>query len=274
MGSLSDVVRNVGLELVPVAGDGNCQFSAVSDQLTSCFPDVCPIEVYTHEFVRSLAVAGIENMSRGLQEAFCGDFKGDHRNGLDKDASLEACLDKLREVGTWGNHSSLQGIVNQLSQGVFEGRPVRIIVYNTLGAPMQVTSWNESGVPPDEGHTVTLRLACEGEVHYHSTKPAEMQGDSRKRERTRDDEPGVGGGADGAGGGGPSASKRAAAATLSPSGDTRMANTGDGGPSKDTNNTKNNKIIKERYSSINQIFYEVLQVHWVQLRSLTHPLQV
>ena len=241
MGSLADVVGDDGLELVPVPGDGNCQFHAVSHQLTSRFPDVCPSGVYTDEFVRSLAVTGVENMSKDLQEAFCGDFKGDHRNGLHEEASFKACLAKLREDGTWGNHSSLLGIVNELSQSVF-GKPVEIIVYNTSGPPIQVTSWNESRVPPDEDGTVTLCLAFEGEVHYHSTRPAETQGASRKK-RTKDDEPGVVGGgadgADGADGGGPRASKRPAT-TLSPSGDTRMANTGDGGPSKDTNNTKNN----------------------------------
>jgi len=247
MGSLAEVVGTAGLELVHVDGDGNCQFRAVSHQLTSFFPDVCPSGVYTHDFVRSLAVTGVQNMSEDLQNVFCGDLKGDRRNGLHEEASFEECLAKLREAGTWGNHLSLQGIVNELSQGVFQ-RPVRIIVYNTSGDPMQVTSWNESGVPPDEDGMETLRLAFEGEVHYHSTRPAEMQGASRKK-RTRDDEPGVGGGADGADGGGPSASKRPVT-TLSPSGDTRMVDSGgDGGPSKDTNNTKNkNKNKKEKKS--------------------------
>jgi hypothetical protein len=58
--ALQDVVDRDNLELVEVPGDGNCQFHAVRHQLTSRFPDKCPSDVFTHEFVRSLAVDGVK----------------------------------------------------------------------------------------------------------------------------------------------------------------------------------------------------------------------
>jgi hypothetical protein len=58
--ALQNVVGRNNLELVHVDGDGNCQFHAVCHQLTSRFSDECPPAVFTHEFVRKLAVVGVK----------------------------------------------------------------------------------------------------------------------------------------------------------------------------------------------------------------------
>jgi hypothetical protein len=142
--ALQDVVGRYNLELVPTLADGNCQFDAVRHQLTSRFPDTCPSDVYTHEFVRSLAVNGVENMTKEQQDTFRGELIRDEKNKLDENASFESCLAKLGESGTWGNHHTLQAIANQLRDQVFE-KNVKIVVYNTIGDPMEVKTWDDSG---------------------------------------------------------------------------------------------------------------------------------
>ena len=168
--SLEELVRRHNLELVDVPGDGNCQFHAISHQLTTRYPRTCPSGTYTHKFVRLLAVNGVENMRGEQQSVFRGELIRDKRNKLDENASYGTCLEKLGKDGTWGNHVTLQAIAHQLKDQVFK-KDVKIVVYNTMGCPMEVKSWDDSGGNPDEGTVVTLHLGFEGEVHYYSTAP-------------------------------------------------------------------------------------------------------
>jgi hypothetical protein len=188
--TLEQSVGEHGLELVRVPADGNCQFHAVSHQLTSRFPDRCARDENTYKFVRSLAVKGVKKMTEEQQETFRGELIGDERDKLDENASFETCLAKLGEDRTWGNTMSLLAVVNQLRDQVFE-RPVKIIVYNTSGDPMQVQSWGD-GQDPTEDTVVTLNLALEGEEHYYSTVALGDAGETNKRRR-EDDEGGASG---------------------------------------------------------------------------------
>ena len=113
-------------------------------------------------------MTGVENMTEELQSVFRGELIRDKRNKLDETASYGTCLEKLGKDGTWGNHVTLQAIAHQLKDQVF-GKDVKIVVYNTMGRPMEVKSWDDSGGNPDERTVVTLRLGFVGEVHYYST---------------------------------------------------------------------------------------------------------
>ena len=132
--SLEELVRRHNLELVDVPGDGNCQFHAISHQLTTRYPRTCPSGTYTHKFVRLLAVNGVENMRGEQQSVFRGELIRDKRNKLDENASYGTCLEKLGKDGTWGNHVTLQAIAHQLKDQVFK-KDVKIVVYNTMGSP-------------------------------------------------------------------------------------------------------------------------------------------
>ena len=116
--SLEELVARHNLELVPVPGDGNCQFHAISHQLTT-HPLTRPSDTYTHKFVRLLAVNGVENMDGEEQSMFRAELIGDKRNKLDENASYKTCLEKLRKDGTWGNHVTLLAIARQLKDQVF-----------------------------------------------------------------------------------------------------------------------------------------------------------
>ena len=186
---LQDVVGRDNLELVKTLADGNCQFDAVRHQLTSRFPDKCPSHLFTHEFVRSLAVAGVENMTNEQQETFHADLVGDKRNKLDENSSFETCLAKLRESGTWGNHVTLQAIAYQLRDQVFE-KDVKIVVYTSSGRREDAAkTWDDSVGNPVESTVVTLCLGFVGEVHYYSTQAL---GCAKKRGRMDDDGGGSG----------------------------------------------------------------------------------
>ena len=161
------VLAQHGLQEVDVLGDGNCQFHAIGHQLTSRYPETCPSNVFTHVFVRSLAVIGVENMTDSQKERFREELIDHSQNNLDKNASFETCLAKLRESGTWGNHVTLLAIAYQLRDQVFQGRDVRIVVYTPTGNS-DIVTWVDN--QPGEEHVVTLQLGFLNR-HFYSTQP-------------------------------------------------------------------------------------------------------
>lgn len=137
-----------------------------------------PPAVFTHEFVRTLAVVGVLNFKEEERKLFLAELTDDPQNGLDADASFDTCLAKLGKSGTWGNHVTLLAIAHQLRDQVFH-KDVKIVVYNTTGSPMEVKSWNDSLGDPAESTVVTLYLALEGEVHYYSTQASACAAEER-----------------------------------------------------------------------------------------------
>ncbi|KAG2433740.1 hypothetical protein HXX76_008103 [Chlamydomonas incerta] len=134
---LQDTLRLYELTERQVAGDGNCQFRALSDQLYD--------NPEHHAEVRRAVVAVLRQRAAAYSCYVAGDYG--------------AFVDSMARSGTWGDHLTLQAAADTFG--------VRIVV---------VTSYEHSPVitiePEQKKSGRTLFLSFWAEVHYNSLYPA------------------------------------------------------------------------------------------------------
>ena len=90
-------LKTLQLEMVIIAGDGNCQFRSVAQQLYGCESH--------HDFVRAATVQYMCEHATHFGVFFEGGGEG---------AEFRRYLQKMRRGRTWGDELTLRGICNSL----------------------------------------------------------------------------------------------------------------------------------------------------------------
>jgi OTU domain-containing protein 3 len=146
---LSLHLRQFGLKIRDIQGDGNCMFRAVSDQMTGTQE--------LHEVYRVQAVDFIRT------------HRDDFQPFIEDDEPFEGYLSRMSRLGTWGGNLELQALSLVLE--------VNISIF-MMGAPV----WEIQNIP--RGRSISLSYH-EGE-HYNSVRRATDDTDEPAREINRD----------------------------------------------------------------------------------------
>jgi len=114
---LANYAEEWGFDVIDIPGDGNCQFSAICDQLH-----------------RSLNIRTSQEKLRNLVAKFWR--KAENRNGYEIDHYYKNWDDycaKIKENGNWGDHYSLWALANELKIDICVLSSSRII--HNINAP-------------------------------------------------------------------------------------------------------------------------------------------
>lgn len=139
----------LGLELVPMGGDGNCLFRSVADQVYG--------DQERHVVVRAAAARYMRT-----EAAYFRPFVVDSEDG----AGWEAYLIAIAQHGTWGDDPEVQALSE------IYGRPVEIWAYDADEGARRIRVFNASaGFGGGGGAPPPIRLSFFGGGHYDSVRP-------------------------------------------------------------------------------------------------------